>query len=754
MAAAQNMILARMLERLFAGLLSGPNLNCRPHSSRQRIDLMQLEKLHDLGPAQILLELLGAQRSVKVIAKVPQPKRVRKNSEKKRIDQDGATSKPPEEREPETELSPEEKAAQKEWSDQQTLLSKLRVLTEEARTYEQDTGVHALNVGFPLLSLPPGSLMSGGSRAASRRVMAPIAFIPITMSIRSGAIPTIEIACKGEGVDLVSPNMGLFAWLEQQTGTAAPDLFTDEKGQDPWREIGGLILHVAKTLKVAVPDSLRDLLASPSRLPQASPMPVQESPAPSALESETESSATNPAASLEPTAIDPEPMVEPLVPELNKLQLEAAPRSDDEEARAAIIPGGVLGLFPMNNQGLLRDMQAMTAGEALDGPVRSFIDVSVCLDEPQETRYDHEAWSGQKRRRSFPDERFVTVSDPCQARAVRLARESRGLVIHGPPGTGKSQTITNVIGDHLARGERVLLVCDKRTALDVVANRMEAMGLRSFCALVYDAQRDQRELYRSMRDQLETLTEARSDEYAATKLARVDAELEKLHCELTEYWSLLAEKDQERGMSFHDVMGRWLGLPEPRGVKLDPTLLKGARGDDFEKNEQDLKDVLARGEEISYGKHPWKSCAQIGLNDFLNNPMDHWREQLALCVDSAKNVDATLDTSILPFAAEPTLEEQAAARLDLARQIESVVQHTPHPVLERWIAQDADTLRRTRKKLADTTPALRLLEEAPIEPELALVNQTERLGLPALSQQLGNRKVLGNRGKVVRLVLF
>jgi hypothetical protein len=38
--------------------------------------------------------------------------------------------------------------------------------------------------------------------------------------------------------------------------------------------------------------------------------------------------------------------------------------------------------------------------------------------------------------------------------------------VHGPPGTGKSQTITNMIGDHLARGERVLLVCDKRTALD------------------------------------------------------------------------------------------------------------------------------------------------------------------------------------------------------------------------------------------------------------------------------------------------
>src|SRR5947209_18159804 len=77
-----NKVLARMLERLFAGLSSGPNLNCRPHSSRQRIDLTHLEKLQDLEPAQILLELLGKERSVKLAAKVPQPKHVLKNSGK------------------------------------------------------------------------------------------------------------------------------------------------------------------------------------------------------------------------------------------------------------------------------------------------------------------------------------------------------------------------------------------------------------------------------------------------------------------------------------------------------------------------------------------------------------------------------------------------------------------------------------------------------------------------------------------------
>src|SRR6516162_5723555 len=59
MAEANNKILTHMLERLFAGMLSGPNLNCRPHSSRQRADLTHLEKLRDLEPARILWQLLG-----------------------------------------------------------------------------------------------------------------------------------------------------------------------------------------------------------------------------------------------------------------------------------------------------------------------------------------------------------------------------------------------------------------------------------------------------------------------------------------------------------------------------------------------------------------------------------------------------------------------------------------------------------------------------------------------------------------------
>ena len=58
---------------------------------------------------------------------------------------------------PDQPRTPEEIEAQEAYEDQQFVRTKLRVIAEDARTYEQDTGVCALNLGFPLLSLPPGT---------------------------------------------------------------------------------------------------------------------------------------------------------------------------------------------------------------------------------------------------------------------------------------------------------------------------------------------------------------------------------------------------------------------------------------------------------------------------------------------------------------------------------------------------------------------------------------------------------------------
>src|SRR4051794_36047625 len=241
---ANNKILVKMLDRLFASLVNGPGLNCRPHNSRQRIDLTQLRKLGDVAPDEVLTRLLGKGRKAAVKARVPQPRR--------RPGRDSGDAAATQEEAAEAGAA---SAAERAWAEQQAVLQKLHVIAEDARTYENDTGVHVLNVGFPLLSLPPGSFATAGG-SVSRRVLAPIAFIPVTLTLKRGGTRAVEIACRGEGVDLVRPNEALLAWLQQQSGQPvdkSPGVFADERGEDPWREVTELVRHVCRLLEIAPP---------------------------------------------------------------------------------------------------------------------------------------------------------------------------------------------------------------------------------------------------------------------------------------------------------------------------------------------------------------------------------------------------------------------------------------------------------------------------------------------------------------------
>jgi len=75
----------------------------------------------------------------------------------------------------------------------------------------------------------------------------------------------------------------------------------------------------------------------------------------------------------------------------------------------------------------------------------------------------------------------VVDADPSQIAVIEDAKAGRSLVVEGPPGTGKSQTIVNIIAELLGSGKRVLFVSQKMAALDVVKQRLDAVGLGTAC---------------------------------------------------------------------------------------------------------------------------------------------------------------------------------------------------------------------------------------------------------------------------------
>src|SRR4029450_11101344 len=97
----------------------------------------------------------------------------------------------------------------------------------------------------------------------------------------------------------------------------------------------------------------------------------------------------------------------------------------------------------------------------------------------------------------------VVPCDPTQATAIEEAHRGKSYIIQGPPGTGKSQTITNLIADYVARGKRVLFVCEKRAAIDIVFHRLRQQGLDELCCLIHDSQTDKKAFIQDLKQKWE-----------------------------------------------------------------------------------------------------------------------------------------------------------------------------------------------------------------------------------------------------------
>ncbi len=97
----------------------------------------------------------------------------------------------------------------------------------------------------------------------------------------------------------------------------------------------------------------------------------------------------------------------------------------------------------------------------------------------------------------------VVAADATQDAAVALSRTGRSFIIQGPPGTGKSQTITNLIADYASQGKRVLFVCEKRAALDVVFHRLGQAGLNGLSCIIHDSQEDKKGFIHDLKAQYE-----------------------------------------------------------------------------------------------------------------------------------------------------------------------------------------------------------------------------------------------------------
>ncbi len=104
-------------------------------------------------------------------------------------------------------------------------------------------------------------------------------------------------------------------------------------------------------------------------------------------------------------------------------------------------------------------------------------------------------------------------ADSSQLHAISWASEGHDLVLEGPPGTGKSQTITNLIAHLMGTGKRVLFVSEKMAALEVVQSRLASIGLAPFCLELHSAKARKAEVIGQFRSALSASFELNGEEW-------------------------------------------------------------------------------------------------------------------------------------------------------------------------------------------------------------------------------------------------
>ncbi|WP_051367175.1 AAA domain-containing protein [Hamadaea tsunoensis] len=182
----------------------------------------------------------------------------------------------------------------------------------------------------------------------------------------------------------------------------------------------------------------------------------------------------------------------PVTPEQEaELALEALAKLAARVPGFAIAPGKVLGTFVYEKLPMVQDINQ-------SGALLAVSDVVAAL--AGETAAARELAAGSPVERSAPDttplrdEFLVLDADSSQSRAVNAVVAGQHLVVKGPPGTGKSQTIANLIATLAARGQTALFVAEKRAAIDAVLDRLASVGLSDLVQNLHGGLTSRREL--------------------------------------------------------------------------------------------------------------------------------------------------------------------------------------------------------------------------------------------------------------------
>ncbi|MDR2444205.1 MAG: DUF4011 domain-containing protein [Deltaproteobacteria bacterium] len=212
---------------------------------------------------------------------------------------------------------------------------------------------------------------------------------------------------------------------------------------------------------------------------------------------------------------------------------------------------------------------------------------------------------------------LVLSADSSQVRTIIDVIDGRNLVVEGPPGTGKSQTIVNTIAEALSKGQKVLFIAEKLAALEVVKSRLEAVNLGEFLLPLQANRSNRAEVIESIRARLTMRPPSPIDserQGLLTRYANVQDSLER-------YKRFISFKFGLSGLTIYTVLGRArstsLRLEVLSGLKIildSPGSFDSLKIEDLIKAGDDFmsawQGAMAEGDS-------WQNLEMAALNEFI-----------------------------------------------------------------------------------------------------------------------------------------
>lgn len=233
-------------------------------------------------------------------------------------------------------------------------------------------------------------------------------------------------------------------------------------------------------------------------------------------------------------------------------------------------------------------------------------------------------------------------ADASQLYAIRAACNGESFVLHGPPGTGKSQTITSLIANALAKGKRVLFVAEKMAALEVVEKRLENIGIGPFCLELHSNKSKKKDVLEQLRKATEVTKTKTAEEYAqkAEQLAAMRGELD--------VYARQIHQERKCGSNAYALINEYeLYRDAPELSPFDSAFIQGLTKGDLERQKMLVERLIAAAKAIGHPcNHPLRAvvCTQYtqSLRNSLKNTVDSYMKQAETIQNHGNRLTAVL----------------------------------------------------------------------------------------------------------------